>query len=662
MYEYHNNTLSIPARLLFDDWGLISYDNYQNLCKRGKLVRTKEGRGPGNEPFVSFHDLPVHKGVDFKKVCIEGLGEPKEVVVRNQLENYILPDPKAIKFFAEHRKPCGKPLSLEDQREKATNVTILNAIQTVLNNPSIKYKMFGRKKTQIWQNISEAVNAVNPKKWTYSLPGNPRRLKAKYEEYIPNKYEVFLHKGEGQKNAQIIKDEIADFILAKYCLPIKMSIPEVLKDYEREATKHNWKFLTEPAVYNFLHQPEQERIWTLARHGLSAYNKKYKHTLTRDRSEWFPNAYWAIDGTKLDWIHYWDDSTNKMGAKLKIDVMFDVYSEKIIGWDISFTESHIEHFKTIKMAVNEAQCRPYYLTYDHQGGHKMDRMQALYDSLVAIDKGTHHPNKAKNHSNPAENLFARIQQEVITKFWFSDGQSITVKRDDNKMNADFILENKAHLKTVDELQKAWIAAVNIWNDGEHPHFDKTSRNQVYQHEMPMKEPLTLWEIMDKMWIDETKRLVTYKSSGMKVELSGKKYEFEVYDGNGDVDLDFRYKNIGKKFKVRYDPDFIEDGYVQLYEKDAKNNYVWIANAEPKRKHQNIPALMKEGQKEQWLADMEVRKLELQRTQRELKALEARTNINRDTLREDTDLIIKMGGNVTKVEQLIAEAVDQEYDF
>ena len=660
MYEYHNNILSIPAKLLYEDWSLLSYDNYLKLCSRGKLIRTKEGRGPGNEPFVSFHDLPVHQGVDFKKVCITNLKPPKDVIVRNHLEAYILPDIKAAKFFAEHRKPNGRPLSDEDQREKATNAMILNGIKMLFTDPKLKRKSFGTKTSHVWNEVSIAVNAINPKRWTYSLPGNPRRLKAKYDEYLKNGYEVFLHKGEGQKNAQIIKDEIADFILAKYCLPIKMSIPAVLEDYDREAIKHNWKPLTEAALYNWLYQPEQERIWTLARHGLSAYNKKYKHTITRDRSEWFPNAYWAIDGTKLDWIHYWDESSNKMGAKLKIDVMFDVYSEKIIGWDLSFTESHIEHFKAIKMAVNEAQCRPYYLTYDHQGGHKMDRMQTLYDSLVALDKGTHHPNKARNHSNPSEQLFQRFQQQVITKFWFSDGQGITVRRDDNKMNVDFILENKANLKTVDELQKAWLAAVNIWNFKKHPHFEM-SRNEVYQQEMPMKEPLTLWDIMDKMWIEETKRLVTYKGSGIDVDISGVDYEFEVYDKNGNVDSDFRYKNIGNKFKVRYDPDFL-DGYVQLYSKDEKDNYVWVANAEPKRKHQNIPALMKEGDKDKWFSDMQVRKLELERTQRELKALEDRTGINRQSLIEDTDLLIKMGGNMTKVEQLITEAVDNEYDF
>ena len=37
MYEYHNNILSIPAKLLYEDWSLISYKNYNVLCHRGKL-------------------------------------------------------------------------------------------------------------------------------------------------------------------------------------------------------------------------------------------------------------------------------------------------------------------------------------------------------------------------------------------------------------------------------------------------------------------------------------------------------------------------------------------------------------------------------------------------------------------------------------------------
>jgi hypothetical protein len=634
---------------------MISYDNYKKMCIRGKLIRTKEGLGPGNTAYVSFYDLPG----ELKQVCIEKLGDPKQVVVRNLLENYIVNDPAACFFFSCYRKPDGRPLSEQDQKEKVTNSQVLNAIQTVLNEGKNKFKR-GLTCQSKWTEILIAVNALDSTKYPCSLPGNWRRLKAKFDDYVKNGYEVFIHKGDGKKNAVKIKGEIADFLLANFCLPIKYSIPELIDLYEKAASKRAWPTISDKAVYNFLQQPENKRIWMLARHGKDSYNRKYKHTISRDKSEWFPNAFWVIDGTKLDWIHQWEESSSKLGAKLKVNLCFDVYSEKIIGYDLSFTESFVEHFKTIKMAVNQAKCRPYLINYDNQGGHKTERMQSLYNSLVAQNGGCHFPSKANEHSNPAEQLIGRFQKEVVTKFWFSDGQSVTVKRDDNKMNADFIKENKALIKTVDELHVAWKAAVEMWNTHKHPHFEAT-RNEVYQKQMPMKEDLTLWEIMDKMWIEESKRLITYKSSGLKINIGGVDHEFEVLDRNGKIDLDFRYYHVGRKFKVRYDPDFL-DGYVQLYDLDANNNYVWIANAEPKIKLQNIPVLMKPGDKERVSEALQVRSLELERVQKELKALERRTGINREALIEHTDLVVKMGGNATKIERLIAESSECEYDF
>lgn len=654
MYQYQNNILSVPAKILYDDLELIAYNTYRSWCSRGKLVRTKEGKGQGNEAWISYYDIAE----TWVKNAIKAyLGDPKDVVVVNLLEDYIVPDQEAAKFFAAHRTPSGKPLSFEKQRNRATNCMILNAIKTVLHNKTASAKMFGKKKTKIWANISEAVNALNTDKWSYTLPGNERSLQRKYERYLEEGYWVFIHKNEGKDNAALIKGEIADFLLAQYSLPIKLTIPEVLERYEFKQPIKGWPDLTDKAVYNFLYKPENERIWTLARHGREAYNKKYKHTLTRDKSNWFPNCYWAIDGTKLDWIHFWDDSSNKMGAKLKINVMFDVYSEKIIGWDLSFTESHIEHFNAIKMAVNEAECRPYFLTYDNQGGHKMDRMKALYDSLVAEDKGHHHSGKAKEHGNPAEGLFRRLQQQVINKFWWSDGQSVTVKRDDNKMNPDFILANKSSLKTVEQLHEAWEAAVNVWNSKTHPQFKDTtkeSRNDVYAHDMSMREELTLFDIMDKMWIEQKKKPLTYKSHGMDFRLGDKKYQFEVYDENGDIDMEFRRKNVGKKFIVRYDPSFL-DGYIQLCEKDEAGNIIHIANAQPKRKIQEVPALMEPGDKEQFEKDYKVRELEYNRDMEAYQALLDRTGITPESEMESQELLIKLKGNLSKHQRSSIEA-------
>ena len=189
MYEYQNNILSIPAKLLYEDWGLMAYNTHNSYCTRGKLIRTKEGRGAGNEAFVSFYDLPF----DIKKVCIEKLGDPKKIVVRNILENYMVPDPEAARFYSEHRKPNGKPLSDEDKAEKTTNAIVLNAIQMVFNDPKRSFKR-GLSSQEKWTEVSKSVNALSTTKWQCSLPGNWRRLKAKCEDYLRNGYEVFLPK------------------------------------------------------------------------------------------------------------------------------------------------------------------------------------------------------------------------------------------------------------------------------------------------------------------------------------------------------------------------------------------------------------------------------------------------------------------------------------
>jgi len=641
MYQYQNSILSIPAKLLYEDWALMSYDYYKQLCFRKKLIRTKEGKGKGNTPWVSYPDLPEY----IKAICLEKFGRPEDVVVLNLLEPYIVPDTNAAKFFAAHLTPDGKRLSEMKQRQRTINCSVLNAIQTVFKDKGITDKMFGRRKTRIWANLSDAVNMLNAQKWAHNLPGAAKRLREKYESYIKVGYSLFIHKGEGNQNTAKIRDQIADFILANYSLPIKLTVPMVMSKYNEVKAVNEWPDLTESGIYNWLYEPKQERLWTLGRHGKQAYNNKFQHTLSRDKSNWFPNVYWAIDGTKLDWIHFDDTTSNKMGAKLRINVMFDVYSEKIIGWSLSETEDHTDHFRAIKSAVKQSGCKPYLLTYDSQSGHKMVRMQELYSNIVATAGGTHHVHRVGQKNNPAEQLFKRFQQQVITKFWFSDGQSIKVRRDDNKPNIDFIEENKHLLKPKADLLAAWEYAVNQWNTKKHPHFLQ-SRNEVYSHPMPMRESLSIEDTMQYMWIEESKKHITYKKDGLTIWLSNTQYQYEVYNADGSIDLEFRRKNVGRKFIVRYDPESMSV-YIQLYEVSQQGEKIFIAYAQPKRKHVDIPILMQDGDKEQWANDFAIRDEEFRRDSEALKALLNRTGITPDTLIEEQELAIKFKGNAPK---------------
>lgn len=302
MYKHQNNILSIPAKLLYKDWQLMSYRSYLAYCDRGKLVRTKEGKGKGNQAWVSFYDLPEVNGVDTKAFCTKKLGDPKEVVVVNSLEEHIVPDAKAANFYAEHRKPNGKPLKFELQREKATNAMIMNAIGAILGNSRKCRGVFGKKKTLIWKNISEAVNALDPDRWHHKLPGNERSLKRKYEQYIEQRYMTFIHKGEGHDNSRKVTADIERLIIGLYCLPNKpyqasvhdmylrflgggLEVFDILTGevFNREDFFKNESpvELSEGTIWNYLNKPDNDLIIQKFRNGDYDFSHKVRPHVNR---------------------------------------------------------------------------------------------------------------------------------------------------------------------------------------------------------------------------------------------------------------------------------------------------------------------------------------------------------------------------------------------
>lgn len=638
-YTYHNGVLSIPARLLYEDWGLMAYKTYLSQCDRGQLVRSRQGKGKGSEALLSYHDLPEW----IKEVCIEMLNHPDDVVIRDDLSPMIKPDAMAARYFERHRNPDGRALSEKKKIERTTSCMILNALREILeNNPNATGK---KSKTKIWENLSDAVNNLPEKRWKHILPTSAKNLKIRYKRYLKEGYASFIHAGEGNQRTVAIKGDIADYVLAMYSLPIKYTIPEVLAQYNEIKEENGWRDISESAIQNYLNKPENRRIWVRARHGKEAYNREFKHTIKRDKNRWFPNCYWAIDGTKLD-LMYLNTETNKMEAYARIDVVFDVYSEKIIGYSLSETESMTDHFRAVKMAVQTAGVRPYLFTYDKQSGHISAKMQEIYSEMVAKDGGTHYSHKAREHNSPAEGIFRRLQQQCIQKLWNSDGLGITTKTDQSKMNADFIAENIHKLPTKEDIIKQWEYIVREWNNAKHFERSHKTRNEVYNEEMLVSEPLELYEIMRLMWIEEKKKPITYKAHGITLVVDKKEYIYEVYDRDNQIDLEFRRKFVGEKFIVRYDPDDMER-HIQLLKENQFGEKYFVAYAQPKRAFEVVPKLMMKGEKEQAKKDIDVRTVEDRRDEQAYKDLVARTGISRERLIAQQEMAIKTQGRNSK---------------
>ncbi len=664
MFEYYNNTLCVQANWL-NETGVVSLANLKFLSCKGKIKKARSGGGLGNPALYIYNTLPER----FKNIIEHDLGiDPYEEKATIHFSQFLKTDETAAAYFANYELEDGRYLSeanADAVDEYTANICVFNAIEKIISkvtsaNPKIN-------KAELWQKITASVHNISDDlrfRYPFDLPENPQALRAKYEACILKKsnkryprtgMEGLIHNNYCNTNTVKITTEVGEWLIAFYSLPNKPSIPELAWMYESKRSVTGFPKLSESGIQNFLMKPENERIWLRPRDGKDAWINRFGHSIKRDKETLFANAHWAIDGTKLDTIHV-KDSSNKMGADMNIDCVIDVYSEKIIGWSLSESETHVDHFKALKMAVNSAGAKPYLFTYDAQSGHRTKKMQELYSRVVATG-GTHYHHKVGRKSNPIEQIFNRFQQQVIGKRWFSDKQSIKSKSSRSQVNTDFIKEFKAALPTKEELYKHFIVMVDEWNAMKHPRIKSKSRNEVFNTKSEYTQELDAFEQISMFWLNETTPKL-YRKEGMKLTVAGSDYEFEVYDKDDNVDMEFRRKYVNTKLIVAYDAEYLND-YIKLYDLNEKGQKVLVAYAQKKRAHNQVPFLRKAEKDKKMRDDMEIRDLEMMRDWNQYQKIAERTGITRESLVDEQNQMInnnwelemKMTAYSTKEEQI-----------
>jgi hypothetical protein len=530
--------------------------------------------------------------------------------------------------------------------------SVFNAINMSLQQPQI-IELSKSELKALWIDLTEQVQSLEMSKVgldAHRLGKNAVRLREKFNRYNSKGYASLIHSGLGNGNSKKIQGDVASWLLATYSLPQKITINQLARWYDNIRKDNNWPTLTPSAIGKWLKEPEQSRLWVVSRHGKDAYQNRFGYKLKRNKEKLFPNAWWAIDGSKLDWLHF-EDNAMGMAARQKVNLVVDIYSEKILGWHISETENHVAHFLALKMAVNQSGMRPYLLTYDNQSGHKSTRMQRLYSSVVAINGGVHAATQPYRHSNPLEQIIGRFQRYVLNQMWFSDKQSVKASLADSHWNYDFVLANKHKLKDKKELFAVFEYCVDQWNKGAHSRIG-TTRAEAFASSAPMQEPFSLFEKADLFWVKETKPK-KYYPWGIPLTVAGKRYEYEVYATNGEIDLDFRSQYMGKKFIVKYDPQHLND-FVQLWQLAKNSELQFIANAQPKRAHQQVPVLMSAGDKSKFLQDFKVTELEFERDLAQIKNARFQMGLTDEKLIKDQELAVKLGVRMNKENQLVVK--------
>ncbi|HBG41159.1 MAG TPA: kinase [Porphyromonadaceae bacterium] len=568
MADWHNKILAVTFKELTTPnpeakdgavgMSVISESNYKWHVRQGNIKVIRSGKGLGNPALIEYESLPMR----FKDRFLMIWGDPYELVEESMMKDEIIIDRKARKFYEEHLLPDGTHIPDEFQAEYVQNASVLNLLIEMLNHRKAMRKALNNGMRGVWSTIYGTVDKLrnNP---GHTLPKSRARLRDKINEYKKKGYECLVSGKLGNTNTVKITEEGGTFLVMqkRRRVPI-MSDEQILLEYNRVAPAYNWKQLESVAsVTNYLNDPENMQRWYDAIHGeLKAYQKfgyKFKTCLPSLR-----DALWYGDGTKLNLYYKAYEGGRLVVKTTQVYEVMDAYSETLLGYHISDTENYTAQYNAYRMAVETSKARPFEIVVDNQGGHKKLDNTGFMSRISRVQRNTM-PYRGSGKS--IEAVFGRFQSQILHQDWRFTGQNITAKSDKSRANLEFIAANKENLYTLDELKAAYKAAREEWNSKPHP-ATGTARKEMYLSSMnPEAQGVDRLDMIELFWL-MTPKPATFTASGIEIQIEGRKYTYDVYADGGIPDLNFRKKNIGKKFYTQYDPNDLTQ--VRLYEMTA----------------------------------------------------------------------------------------------
>ncbi|MAX78917.1 MAG: kinase [Crocinitomicaceae bacterium] len=559
MFEYVGNILCIKSNALYNDEdNILSYSYYKQLNCRKQINLVRKG-GNGRYALVEYDSLPQR----FKSKIEEKIGgDPHRTTKRNAFKDLLKTDHEAVKYYENYILENGRGLPVKRSKEYVANASILNAIAEFLEIRNKKQKARSRNSATLWQNFSEAIHDLPRSQYPHSLPANHRRLKAKFKTYQEVGYSALVHKGYANKNAEKVNPKAQVWVIARWADQVNkcVSTKQLWEEYNVKADREGWKPLKDAhTLYLFLNQPENKQLWYGHRYGELKSKEQYSYQ-QKTALPTMRDSLWYSDGTKLNYFYLGENG--KIETCQVYEVM-DAYSEVMLGYHISKTEDYEAQYYAYKMALKVSGQKPYQVGFDGQGGHKKLVNGDFLSKIARLSVRTE-PYNGKSKS--IESVFGRFQQQCLKKDWFFTGQNITAKKQESKLNAEFLEANRENLPALKEVEAVYEKRRTEWNMAPHPKTGIPRAEMYRESENSECVPLTMWEMVDIFWITRDAP-VTVTASGISFKEKKVLYEYVVTkEGTSVPDVEWLRNHVGKKVWVKCDPE--DRSMVHVYTKDA----------------------------------------------------------------------------------------------
>lgn len=306
MYQFYQNTLTIPARALYDDLGIMSESNYKKLSGCGKLNKVNTARGLGNIARVEFDSIPER----FKVQIVKKLGYPPKKNTQNLILNYYKDDYEAQDFYANYLLDDYRTLPADTQKEYTINAQMLTALDDYIKNMVTFRKSRGGKAalTKIWEDAALSSEDVK-EQIGHSLPKSVRRLKEKLEEFKKEGYSALISENFGNKKAVKVKDSQQEATLRQLLRDHRnLDNEQICNIYNTVAKVQQWSELSASTVGNY--RTKWNLLTIAGTKGIKAFDNNIAMQVKRVAPS-SPLLFWTVDGWDAELLY------QKTGTGLK---------------------------------------------------------------------------------------------------------------------------------------------------------------------------------------------------------------------------------------------------------------------------------------------------------------------------------------------------------
>jgi len=396
-YEYYDGKLGLKIKYLISDIDgeyerhiesirVITYNTlYKRITRKSSCEKRLRRGALNNDTLILFSSISR----EWKDRITVKFGKPKEQIKESWFAQHYEADRKAYNFYVGHRygDKNEKKLDLKLVEEYTYNASVLNAVLEMKTNRRAYAKALGGVQVDIWQSLSNDVNAF--REVDHKLPATRDGLRRKTNKYKKEGC-ISLISGRLQNNNASktnVEEQMAilDELLAKHTNLDNQVISEI---YNTVAKQVGWEQITSMTVSN---RKSKKKVTIHAgRNGVKSLKSKVLMQVKRKRPS-TPMLYWTLDGWDVELL-YQAVRVNDDGSKvttyhnrLTVIVILDPHSNYPVGYAIGTNETPELIKKALQNAMQHVKSMfgEFYMPYQLQSdNYAIKKLSPIYKAIT----------------------------------------------------------------------------------------------------------------------------------------------------------------------------------------------------------------------------------------------------------------------------------------